>query len=151
MKLRSGNNIYNGNYINTIQSDFVSLFYSIKSKYNYKELLNNPSIDTKYTIANLYIAFKIFYNKEYLLDPYSFLLYLSMNVLLRYKIMDTNEYCYICRENDNKYVLYCEKGHKVHLDCFYEQILGDITDKFIIPNSPSRCDYCNSQFSTTIS
>jgi hypothetical protein len=147
MKLRSGNVI---DKVDNIQNIFVSLFYSIKSRYKYNDLLNNPSIDTKYTIANLYIAFKIFYNREYLLDPYSFLLYLSMNVLLRYKLMDTNDYCYICRENNINYVLYCEKGHSVHLDCFYEKILGDISDKFVISNTPIRCDYCDSKFCINI-
>ena len=147
MKLRSGNII---DKIDNIQNDFVSLFYSIKSRYNYKDLLNNPSIDTKYTIINLYIAFKTFYNKEYLLDPYSFLLYLSMNVLLRYKIMNIDEYCYICRENDSNHVLFCEKGHNVHLDCFYRQILGEISYTFVIPNTPSRCDYCDCKFCINI-
>jgi hypothetical protein len=151
MILRSGIVLSNKPLIDNIQNDFVSLFYSIKSGHKYNDLINNPSIDTKYTISNLYIAFKTFYNKEYLLDPYSFLLYLSMNVLLQYKIMDKDQYCYICRENDSNYVLYCEKGHNVHIDCFYEKIVGEISDKFVIPNSPIRCDYCNSKFCINIS
>jgi len=133
--------------MSNIQNDFVSLFYSIKSGYKYTDLINNPSIDTKYTIANLYVSFKLFYNKEYLLDPYSFILYLSMNVLLKYKIMSKNDYCYICRETDSNYVLYCDRNHTVHLDCYYQQILGDMKNKFVISNSPSRCDYCCSNFS----
>jgi hypothetical protein len=144
MNLRSGAIIDN----TLFQHDFLNSFYTLKLQYTYKKLLKTPTLDTKYTIANLYIAFKYFCNKEFR-DKNNFILYLSSNILLKYRYPNCDERCYICGSNDNSVCLYCENNHIVHLDCFYEKILREITPygkSFIIPRESQSCDYCNSKF-----
>jgi hypothetical protein len=145
MNLRSGAIIDTSNF----QTDFVNSFYQIKLQYRYRKLFKKTTLDTKYTIANLYIGFKTFYNREYT-DKQHFILYLSSNILLNYRNNSETETCYICGCNNSDISLYCQNNHIVHLECFYQQLLNNITKSglsFSIPNDPQRCDYCDAKFS----
>jgi hypothetical protein len=131
------------------QSDFLNIFYSIKNKFRYFDFHNQPNLDTKYTLCNLYAGFKIFFNKEYQ-DPYLFLYYLSNNTLLEYKDLPFNDTCYICGTNDSTPSIFCDNKHYVHIDCYFEQILVNVKPlytSFVISNDPLRCDYCSSLLS----
>jgi hypothetical protein len=152
MKLRSGKTLsekvieLNNYQTKYFQSDFINVFYSIKNKFKYFEFHNQPSLDTKYTLCNLYSGFKIFFNKEYQ-DPYLFLYYLSNNTLLKYTDLPSNDICYICGTNDSNPAIFCHNKHYVHIDCYFEQILVSVKPlytSFVIPNDPLRCDYCSS-------
>jgi hypothetical protein len=153
MKLRNGKIVEKQivkKYVESFQSDFLNIFYSIKNKFKYCDLHNNPTEDTKYTICNLYAGFKAFINKEYI-DPYLFLYYLSNNTLLAYKEISSDSTCYICGDNSFKPAFFCKNNHFVHIDCCFQQILVTIKpvyNTFIIPNEPFRCDYCSDKFYT---
>ncbi len=150
MKLRNGKIIESNNYQKEkFQSDFINIFYSIKNKFKYFDFHNNPTLDTKYTLCNLYAGFKTFFNKEYQ-DQYLFLYYLSNNTLLQYKDLPPNHTCYICGSDESTPAIFCHNNHYVHIDCYFEQILTTVKpiyNSFVIPNNPLRCDYCSSLLS----
>lgn len=148
-QLKSGKILNSTDYSKEyFQNDFITLFYSIKGEYNYSDLHNNPTFETKYKICNLYAAFKIFFNKEYK-NHFDFLYNLFKNTLLIYKDMPNGQNCYICGMDECKPALYCHNNHFVHIECYFEQILVTIRpvyQTFTIPNDPLCCDYCSCKF-----
>jgi len=129
-------------------NQFIRLYYSIKNQFDYCDFHNQPSYDTKYTLCTLYTAFKLFINKEYGNEEY-FLDALSAKTLLPTRTLPLESTCYICGGHDNNPTIFCSHNHDVHLECYFEQIIGDIKPMyrtFTISNDKQRCDYCNDYF-----
>jgi hypothetical protein len=149
IELKSGKVLDSSNYQKEyFQKDFITLFYGLKGQYNYTDFHNNPTFETKYTLCNLYAAYKTFFNKEYI-DPFGFLYNLSQNTLLQYKDLPKDNNCYICGMDDCTPALYCHNGHYTHIECYFEQILVTIKPMyttFLVPNNELRCDYCSDPF-----
>lgn len=144
--LKNGKELESTNYLEEyFQSDFITLFYSIKGEHNYLDYHNNPSFETKYKLCNLYSGYKLFFNKEYK-NHFDFLYSLFTNTLLIYKDMPGEQTCYICGMDECKPAFYCHNNHYVHVECFFEQVLVTVKPlytTFVISNDKLRCDYCS--------
>ncbi len=155
MRLRSGKIVGEKTEIKKKSFDaFLEVYNKLKTQHTYSDLneyLLKKDTNNMIKICSLYLGFTVFSQNHWIKGTIDSLIEkLLNNTLLQTSIVKTeDDNCYICGCQDcGASAIKCPNNHLMHLECFYQKILNNLTPQgisftFKVNFDCLHCDYCS--------